>query len=189
MPGSVFGDQHSREVLPVPLLNGTTSHFIGHLPVWTGLDYPVHALFGSNRHGFLCGIDGLLSHPSDKVKAVKENQECRPNQGISSTGLVFALCVIAFPEGNGCSSFMLAVYMVSISGFSALTLLVGWQEGHPVCKNWVVVDGTVIYLGEVQNCIWSRWWHSNSLSLCSSESELVLFFWYWLTRVVPEKGR
>ena len=22
--------------------------------------------------------------------------------------------------------------------FSALTLLVGWQEGHPVCKNWVV---------------------------------------------------
>jgi len=22
--------------------------------------------------------------------------------------------------------------------FSALTLLVGWQEGHPACKNWVV---------------------------------------------------
>ena len=24
------------------------------------------------------------------------------------------------------------------STFSALTLLVGWQEGHPACKNWVV---------------------------------------------------
>jgi len=23
-------------------------------------------------------------------------------------------------------------------GFSALTLLVEWQEGHPACKNWVV---------------------------------------------------
>jgi len=22
--------------------------------------------------------------------------------------------------------------------FSALTLLVGWQEGHAACKNWVV---------------------------------------------------
>jgi len=22
--------------------------------------------------------------------------------------------------------------------FSALTLLFGWQEGHPACKNWVV---------------------------------------------------
>jgi len=22
--------------------------------------------------------------------------------------------------------------------FSALMLLIGWQEGHPACKNWVV---------------------------------------------------
>ena len=28
--------------------------------------------------------------------------------------------------------------MYSICAFSALTLLVGWQEGHPACKNWVV---------------------------------------------------
>jgi len=32
--------------------------------------------------------------------------------------------------------------------FSALTLLVGWQEGHPACKKWgLVVVGT----GEVDN--------------------------------------
>jgi len=27
---------------------------------------------------------------------------------------------------------------VASSAFSALTLLVGWQKGHPACKNWMV---------------------------------------------------
>ena len=53
-----------------------------------------------------------------------------------------------------------------ISAFSALTLLVGQQEGHPAC------------------C----WWHYHSLSLASVKSRLVLPFWYWLTRVVLDKG-
>jgi len=35
-------------------------------------------------------------------------------------------------------------YFVSLDAFSALTLLVGRQEGHPACKNWVV--GVVICL-------------------------------------------
>jgi len=26
----------------------------------------------------------------------------------------------------------------AITAFTALTLLVGWQDGHPVCKNWVM---------------------------------------------------
>jgi len=25
---------------------------------------------------------------------------------------------------------------ISLVAFSALTLLVGWQEGHPACKKW-----------------------------------------------------
>jgi len=29
---------------------------------------------------------------------------------------------------------MLAFVSVELTAFSALTLLVGWQEGHPVCK-------------------------------------------------------
>jgi len=53
-----------------------------------------------------------------------------------------------------------------ISAFSALMLLVGQQEGHPAC------------------C----WWHYHSLSLASVKSRLVLSFWYWLTRVVLDKG-
>jgi len=45
--------------------------------------------------------------------------------------------------------------------FSALTLLVGRQVGHLACKNWVVGCW----------CGWFGW-----------------AFWYWLTRVVLEKG-
>ena len=41
---------------------------------------------------------------------------------------------------------------------------------------------------EVQTCICSSWCHCHSLSLASVESRLVLFFWYRLTWVVPEKG-
>jgi len=47
--------------------------------------------------------------------------------------------------------------------FSALTLLVGWQEGHPACKNWVV------------GC-----WRG-----CLSGARCRL---YRLTQVVPENG-
>ena len=41
---------------------------------------------------------------------------------------------------------------------------------------------------EVQTCIWSSRCHFHSLSLASLKSRLVLPFWYWLTRVVPDKG-
>jgi len=35
---------------------------------------------------------------------------------------------------------------VVLLAFSALTLLVGWQEGHPACKNCVVGVGMVVCL-------------------------------------------
>ena len=41
---------------------------------------------------------------------------------------------------------------------------------------------------EVQTCIWPSWCHCHSLSLASVKSRLVLPFWYWLTRVVLDKG-
>ena len=64
-------------------------------------------------------------------------------------------------------------------------LLVGRQEGHPACKNWVV--GRPVW-SEVQTCIWPSWCHCHSLSLASVKSRLVLPFCYRLTRVVPDKG-
>jgi len=73
--------------------------------------------------------------------------------------------------------------------FSALTLLVGRQEGHPVCKK--LSGGVLVWLSvwsKVQTCIWPSWCHCLSLSLASVKSRLVSPFWYRLTRVVPEKG-
>ena len=71
--------------------------------------------------------------------------------------------------------------------FSALTLLVGRQEGHPACKK--LSGGVLAWLSVWSvTCIWPSWCHCHSLSLASVKSRLVLPFWYWLTRVVPEKG-
>jgi len=76
-----------------------------------------------------------------------------------------------------------------VYAFSALTLLVGLQEGHPACKK--VSGGVLAWLSvwrEVQTCIWPSWFHCHSLSLASVKSRLVLPFWYRLTRVVPDIG-
>jgi len=54
-----------------------------------------------------------------------------------------------------------------------LALLVGRQEGHPVCKNEWWVAGMLICLGEVQICIWPSWYHCHSLSLASVTSFLI----------------
>jgi len=75
-----------------------------------------------------------------------------------------------------------------VYAFSALTLLVWRQKGHPACKK--LSDG-VAWLSvwsEVQTCIWPSWCHCQSLSLASVKSRLVLPFLYRLTWVVPEKG-
>jgi len=71
-----------------------------------------------------------------------------------------------------------------VFAFSAFTLLVVWQEGHPAWKKtewWGV--GMVVLLG------WGADLHM-PLPLtvsCSSKSRLVLPFWYWLTQLVPDK--
>ena len=69
--------------------------------------------------------------------------------------------------------------MHQIFAFSALTLLVGRQEGHPACKKterWGL--GVVICLER----------GADLHTLSSVKSRLVLPFWYRLTRVVPDKG-
>ena len=74
------------------------------------------------------------------------------------------------------------------SAFSALTLLVGQQEGHPACKN--LCGGVLAWLSalsKVQTCVWCSWCQLHSLSLPPIKSRLVLPFWYQLTRVVPDK--
>ena len=82
-----------------------------------------------------------------------------------------------------------AIGYFRFSAFSALTLLVGQQEGHPACKK--LNGGVLVWLSvwsEVQTCIWPSWCHCHSMPLSSVKSRLVLLFWYRLTRLVPEKG-
>ena len=70
--------------------------------------------------------------------------------------------------------------------YSALTLLVGWQEGHLTCKKtewWGA--GMVICLERGADLHMA---HCHSLSLASAKSRLVLPFSNQLTWVVPEKG-
>jgi len=73
--------------------------------------------------------------------------------------------------------------------FDAVGKLVGWQEGHPACKN--LSSGVLVWLSvwsDVQTCIWPSGFHRHSLSLVSVKSRLVLPFLYWLTQVVLEKS-
>ena len=95
-----------------------------------------------------------------------------------------------------CLTNLLTCYALSVLGnfhkvviysnaFSALTLLVGRQEGHPACKK--LSGGVLAWLSvwsEVQTCICSSWCYCHSLSLASVKSRLVLPFWYRLTWVV-----
>ena len=49
----------------------------------------------------------------------------------------------------------MGIYFLYFCAFSALTLLVGWQEGHPACKK--LSGGVLAWLSvwsEVQTCIW-----------------------------------
>jgi len=65
--------------------------------------------------------------------------------------------------------------------YTALTLLVGRQEGHLACKKLSFGGaGMVICLAQLMPL---------QLTIsCSSKSRLVLPFWYQLTQVVRDKG-
>ena len=81
------------------------------------------------------------------------------------------------------------VCQVRNTPFSDLTLLVGWQEGHPACKK--LRGGVLAWLfvwSDMQICMRPSWCHCHSLSLASVKSRLVSPFWYRLTWVVPDKG-
>ena len=78
-----------------------------------------------------------------------------------------------------CTKFEVSRF-TSYRAFSALTLLVGRQEGHPACKK--LSGGVLAWLS-----VWSEVQTCHSLSLASVKSRLVLPFWYRLTRVVPDK--
>ena len=108
---------------------------------------------------------------------------------------IYALLICFCPCFPVCLLLYATHYIVIIDRFwanyviSALTLLVGRQEGHPACKK--LSGGVLVWLSvwsEEQTCLWPSWCHCHSVSLASVKSRLVLPFWYRLTRVVPDKG-
>jgi len=75
------------------------------------------------------------------------------------------------------------------AAFSALTLMVGRQEGHPACKKtewWGT--GVVICLERDADLYMAQLMPLPLTVSCLVKSRLVLPFWYQLTRVVPDKG-
>ena len=93
------------------------------------------------------------------------------------------------PEARGichiCATWLIRHCSATVA-FSALTLLVGRQEGHPACKKtewWGA--GVVICLERGADLHMAQ---LMPLPLTVSCFRLVLPFWYRLTRVVLEKG-
>jgi len=83
------------------------------------------------------------------------------------------------------------IYFISHFAFSALTLLVGRQEGHPACKKLsggVLAWLMVICLERVADLHMAQLMPLPLTVSCFSKIQIGLPFWYRLTWVVPEKG-
>ena len=73
--------------------------------------------------------------------------------------------------------------------FSALTLLVGRQEGHPACKKTEWWGACVAICLERGADLYMAQLMALPLTVsCFSKIQIGLPFWYRLTWVVPEKG-
>ena len=77
-----------------------------------------------------------------------------PEQGADCIWSSWSLCHPQTPSSLASFKSRMVFYS-SGTGFSALTLLVGWQEGHPACKK---LSGEVLVWlsiwSKVQTCIW-----------------------------------
>jgi len=81
------------------------------------------------------------------------------------------------------------IFTYLLTAFSALTLLVGRQEGHPACKK--LSSGVLAWLSvwsEVQTCIWPSGCHCHSLYVASEKSRLVFTFLVPAHSGSPGKG-
>ena len=129
-----------------------------------------------------------------KGKTSLDSNEARDDGVLGCSGISGTICKQSAPRSRQKPHRYLITHFYRPYAFpdffSALTLLVGRQEGHPACKK---LSGEVLawlsVCSEVQTWIWPSWCHCHSLSLASVKSRLVLPFSYRLTWVVPEKGR
>ena len=105
------------------------------------------------------------------------------------------LLVAAYPGCPGQTAvkwllLLLLLLCVFVQGaFSALTLLVGRQEGHPACKKTECWGASMVVCLEQGADLHMAQLMPLPLTVsCFSKIQIGLPFWYWLTWVVPEKG-
>jgi len=68
-------------------------------------------------------------------------------------------------------------------------MLFGRQEGHPACKKLEWWGAGVVFCQERGADLHTAQLMPLPLTVsCFSKIQIGLPFWYWLTRVVPEKG-
>jgi len=118
-----------------------------------------------------CSLRSNKQYSSQKVGGSNANPDPLPNKvdgsGPRKTLTPVRHCHAAYQRHP-------AMLSARSFAFSALTLLVGRQEGHPACKK--LSAGVLAWLSvwsEVQTCIRPSWCHCHSLSLASVKSRLV----------------
>jgi len=79
-----------------------------------------------------------------------------------------------------CTFYNVYTSLVCNTAISALTLLVGRQEGHPACKK--LSDVMLVWLS-----VWSDYAIPTPSSFASVKSRMDLLSWYQLTQVVLGK--
>jgi len=87
-----------------------------------------------------------------------------------------------------CNYLLLLFVCIYVCAFSALTLLVGWQEGHSACKKLSCGCCMVICLERGADLHMAKLMPLPLTVSGFSKIQIGLPFWYRLTWVVPEKG-
>jgi len=126
--------------------------------------------------------------PIVRVKGWRMGRGAKPLRGMGSAG-----CAPLPPPQiffDICRFWCILTVIKCSYAFSALTLLVGQQEGHPACKKlewWGA--GVVICLGRGADLHTAHLMPLPLTISCSSKSRLVLPLWYQLAREVLDKVR
>jgi len=85
--------------------------------------------------------------------------------------------------------FTIFLDLTEMYAFSALTLVVGWQEGHLACKKLSRGGaGTGTCLGQGAYLHMAQLMPLPPTVSCFSKIQIGLPFWYQLIQVVPDKG-
>jgi len=100
----------------------------------------------------------------------------------------FAIGFCCFLAWNWTVGFWLNCYISKVPSVLWRCWLGGRKGIRPVKNSSGGVLAWLSVWSEMQTCMWPSWCHCHSLAVAAVKSRLVLPFWYWLTRVVPEKG-